>query len=286
MNRGQASFRCFLLKEKMPEFPEMDKSVSEDSYRKAFEELSALADRAEKSLDRARITLDAVAPLINLGEYSRARERIVCVGELLSLCRQNSSTLAEVQELQKLNFRREVLSAEIDAADSRIDEALREMNKLVKRYRVESKNSYLREEFDNLRSQLAFLLTNIGKFGEALPILEDIASRYAGQSAIIFYLGHCLFGLKEFVKARRYLEESINLGLPQNLQFQAHCSLGMTCYELKDYTRAKIELEAGVAGASKDYIREAHIWKWLEYTCISLGLTAEASQYAQMQKPS
>ena len=35
-----------------------------------------------------------------------------------------------------------------------------------------------------------------------------------------------------------------------------------------------------------DYIKQAHIWKWLEYTCKSLGLKEEAQRYGQLARPS
>ncbi len=91
---------------------------------------------------------------------------------------------------------------------------------------------------------------------------------------------------KDFARARQKLERAISIGLKPQLDFQAHCSLGMALYELGEYAQAKLEFEHGVRAATPRYIKEAKIWKWLEYTCISLGLKEEAGHYASLSRPS
>lgn len=58
----------------------------------------------------------------------------------------------------------------------------------------------------------------------------------------------------------------------------------MAYYELHDYARAKCELEVGAKAATPEYIKQAHIWKWLECSCRGLGLMDEANHYAMMRK--
>jgi hypothetical protein len=60
----------------------------------------------------------------------------------------------------------------------------------------------------------------------------------------------------------------------------------MAYYNLKDYAKAKQELEKGVEDADADYIKQSNIWKWLEMTCRALGLQAEAELYVRMARPS
>jgi len=36
--------------------------------------------------------------------------------------------------------------------------------------------------------------------------------------------------------------------------------------------------------APAGYMKEAGIWRWLEYTCVGLGLRAEAERYREREK--
>jgi hypothetical protein len=60
----------------------------------------------------------------------------------------------------------------------------------------------------------------------------------------------------------------------------------MVFYELGEYKSAKVELELGAQTATPRYIKDGKIWNWLEHTCISLGLKADAHRYGQLARPS
>jgi tetratricopeptide (TPR) repeat protein len=100
------------------------------------------------------------------------------------------------------------------------------------------------------------------------------------------YLGHCYFRTKRLDEAQQKLELALALEPRPRIAFQAHGTLGMVLYETGDYQRAKHALATSAKLAAPDYIKHAHIWKWLEYTCISLGLKEEARRYGQLALPS
>src|SRR6266481_9981963 len=132
----------------------------------------------------------------------------------------------------------------------------------------------------------AYFLTDLDQFEKATPILEEARSRRNDDTIFLFYLGHCYFRAKRWGEAQQKLERALALGPRPGIAFQAHGSLGMVFYETGDYQRAKEELEASAKLAAPDYIKQAHIWKWLEYTCTSLGLKEEAQRYGQLARPS
>jgi hypothetical protein len=88
------------------------------------------------------------------------------------------------------------------------------------------------------------------------------------------------------ILTRGKLERALDLAPRPRIAFQAHGTLGMVFYETGDYQRAKQELEVSARLAAPDYIKHAKIWKWLEYTCINLGLKDEARRYGQLARPS
>jgi uncharacterized protein HemY len=116
--------------------------------------------------------------------------------------------------------------------------------------------------------------------------LEEVKSRRNDDTIFLFYLGHCYFTAKRWGEAQQKLERSLALRPRPGIAFQAHGSLGKVFYETGDYQRAKEELEASAKLAAPDYIKQLHIWKWLEYTCIRLGLKEEAQRYGQLARPS
>ena len=87
-------------------------------------------------------------------------------------------------------------------------------------------------------------------------------------------------------EAQQKLERALALGPRPRIAFQAHGTLGMVLYETGEYQRAKQELVTSANLAAPDYIKTAHFWKWLEATCISLGLKEEARRYGQLARPS
>jgi predicted Zn-dependent protease len=140
--------------------------------------------------------------------------------------------------------------------------------------------------YDEVQTRRAYFLTDLDQFEKAIPILEEVKNRRSDDTNFLFYLGHCYFRAKRWGEAQHSLERALALSPRPRIAFQAHGSLGMVLYETGDYRRAKQELETSAKLAAPDYIKHAHIWKWLENTCISLGLKEEARRYGQLARPS
>jgi tetratricopeptide (TPR) repeat protein len=180
----------------------------------------------------------------------------------------------------------EIERSEILTAEGKLEQAILQCTKTLEEYEPLFKERKLLDESDELRMRRACLWADLGLFEKAKRSLEEMKSRQGDNSIFLFYLGHCCFTAKEFRRAQQLLERAISLGPPPDIAFQAHCSLGMVFYELGEYKSAKVELELGAQTATHRYIKEGKIWNWLEHTCISLGLKADAHRYGQLARPS
>jgi tetratricopeptide (TPR) repeat protein len=142
------------------------------------------------------------------------------------------------------------------------------------------------EAYDEVQSRRAFFLADIGLWRKAMPILQELEPRQNANPTFLFYLGYCYLQAKELDMAQIRLEKALSLNPPPAINFQAHCSLGMTFYDLGEFAKAKLELETGAKTATARYIKQEQIWKWLEYTCQQMGLKSEEEQYRRLARPS
>jgi len=167
-----------------------------------------------------------------------------------------------------------------------LEEAIEKLDDALAKYKADLQEPGFVELYQTIQRERAFVLTDIGSMQTALPILEEVDLADPHDRWTLFYLGTCYFYSKKYAEAQEKIEESIRLGLPPEFAGRAHCTLGAACYELKDYRRARIELEKVIETAPPRYIKQAGMWRWLEYTCICLGLKAEAEHYAKLARPS
>lgn len=146
------------------------------------------------------------------------------------------------------------------------------------------KDAYLRDFHESIQMRRAFILADLGRWKEALPLLKGIESPREYKEGVAFYLGYCYASAGEYSKAKPCLIEALNLGLPPRLEFRAHFELGIVYMAQGGFARAKIEFERTLQTADADYSKGSSICKRLEICCRQLGLQAAAEQYAQMDR--
>jgi len=193
---------------------------------------------------------------------------------------------ADDENRRRLLIWAELEDARIVAAEERLQEALGSLSRILANHQSELSKPGFAEIFQAVQRDRAFLLTDMGSFQEALPLLEEVDLADPHDRWTLFYLGYCYSCTGKFADSQPKLEEALRLGLTPDFEGRAHCALGASSYELGDYAKAKSELEKGVKMASPRYVKQAGIWKWLEYTCISLGLNDEAERYRRLARPS
>ena len=256
----------------------------EGKLAEAYDEFSKLAQDTEDQIDRAGVLIYAAKTLKILGQYESATTQLKAVRELVP----DHSFLNSVvdERLAHLEVYLDFEDADLYWQRGENTEALSRFEAALKKYTQRLHEPRFRGSYEAIQARRAFILADLDRWKEALPILEEIKSSEEFVEVIAFYLGHCYLAAHDYNAAEEKLTLALRLGLPSHLDYRAHCELGMTNYKLKDYAKAKQELEKGAEKADASYIKQSQIWKWLEVTCRSLGLKDEAQHYANLSRPS
>jgi tetratricopeptide (TPR) repeat protein len=259
--------------------------VDQRKYGEAYDEFVQLAEKTADPVEKLWPLLYAVNTLQMLGRDEAATSQLSTVRKLIEHHRPPTSSADEKFEAAEafLDF----IDANLlwlrggnrEAVLARFDGVLRKHEKAFK-----DRRAY--ELYEGLQIRRAFVLADIGRWKEAMAILENVKSPQEYKEGIAFYLGHCYLSANDYGKAADYLAQALSLGLPERLEYRAHCELGMTSYHLGEYAQAKMEFQKSAQMAGAQYVRESQIWRWLELTCRALGLRSEAEEYARMQNPS
>lgn len=259
--------------------------VDKGKYSEAHNEFIQLAENTPEPVEKAWPLIYAANTLQTLGEQEAATVQLSAARNLIEKHRPSISARDE---------KFAAVECFLDFVDANLvwlrggnqEAALNKFDAALKKHRLALKDPRPRGLHEAFQIRRAFILADLGRWKETLPILEGIKSPQEYREGIAFYLGHCYLSGDECERAKDKLTEALKLGLPNSLEYRAHCELGMTYYNLKDYAKAKQELEKGAEHADADYIKESHIWKWLEMTCRALGLQDEAEVYVCMARPS
>jgi len=265
--------------------------MQEGNYVEAVEQFFKVAAITDDFVDRAGILLNLATTLTELARFEEARTQIKAGEALLLAARRPSPDESDDLEIEALKIRFDFQEAYICRAEGKYEESLSKLDALLSNYDRVLRLPVMRSIYELIRCRRAFQLCDLGHWSKAMPILEEaktfkeevIVDLLRGE--ISFYLGSCYFANDEFENAAAELSKSLRIGLPPNLEFRAHLTLGMADHKLENYAEAKLELEKAGQTADATYIKEARLWEWLESTCRHLGLTSEAECYAQLAKP-
>jgi tetratricopeptide (TPR) repeat protein len=259
--------------------------VDQQRYVEAYDEFMLLAENTADPVEKAWALLYAVNTLQTLGREEAATSQLSAVRKLIERHRPPSSAIDEKFAAAEafLDFIDANLvwlrSGGTEAALARFDGVLYKHEKALKDRRA-------REFCEGIQIRRAFILADLGRWKEAMPLLEGIKSPQEYKEGVAFYLGHCYSSANDYGRAVDCLTQALKLGLPKPLEYKAHCELGAASYHLGEYAQARAELQMGAQMADAQYIEESQIWRWLELTCLALGLKSEAEEYAHMQNPS
>lgn len=255
-------------------------------YKEAADVFLGLAKATDDLFEKAGMLLNLTHTLKASGSLGLAKTQLNAARELLSLPPNAVLGNADDENGRRLLIWAELEDARISAVENGEEGAVKQLNGILANHQSELSKPAFAEIYQAVQRDRAFMLTDLGSFQEALPILEEVDSADPHDRWTLFYLGHCYACTGQFVESQQRLEEAIRLGLTPDFEGRAHCVLGASYYEMGDYVRAKFELEKGVKTASPKYILQSGIWKWLEFTCISLGLKAEAEHYRRLASSS
>jgi tetratricopeptide (TPR) repeat protein len=258
----------------------------EGKLREAVHEFLRIADATKDPIDKANISLYAAVTLKALGDYAAALKLLGAAGRLIVAQGSRVSSAMPDARLALLEVSLDFEVADIHRFEGRNEEALAEFSTTLEKYSQRLNEPDLRVARESIQACRGFILADLGRWKESMPILEQAQSYTEYKEGIAFYLGHCYLAAGNYAGAAERLTEALKLGLPHSLEYRAHYELGIALYELRDYAAAKRGFEHCARTADKSYLSDGAIWKWLQATCRNLGLKDEVQYYSRLSRPS
>jgi tetratricopeptide (TPR) repeat protein len=253
----------------------------------ALEEFRTLARETIDPIERAGVAIQITDTLLRANRADLAKIELGTVRATLANLGTSVQEPNSDERIGWLRIGAQIEEADISKADGRPDEALAKLESLASELSRPALNAIYRDSYEIVQLSRAYLLCDLGRWNEALPVLEEADAFEEPRALIDFYLGCCYAANREYGKARERLVRALKIGgLPPNLESCAHSILGQAYHALGDYSQARLELERGVKTAPVAYIKQAKLWNWLEATCLHLGLKDEAEHYAQLARTS
>jgi tetratricopeptide (TPR) repeat protein len=251
-------------------------------FEEASEELNHLAADTTDPVDKAGVLLNSVATYIAWGKLELAKRQLDSVQKLVFALKDQDD-----QRVRDLIINLGIAAADINAAEGDYEGASVKLGTLLEQHRPELQQPEFQGSYELIQTRRAFLLADIGRWREALPILQMADSFETQSRALIsFYLGHSYVEASESLKGKEKLLEALGIGLPHYLAYRARHALGRAYHNLEAFEQAKIEFEKCVQTADPEYIRRGKLWNWLWSCCTQLGLQKEAAHYANLTRAS
>lgn len=254
-------------------------------YKEALDIFVGIADKQEHLLEKAGMLLNIVNTLPSTCQVALAKTQLDNVRSLLSSSGACDADHPYPRYHRYLTMAADLEGARISEAEGKFKDAIDKIDRLRTEFKADLQEAQFQEFHWAIERERGFALVHVGSPEAALLILEQVDRADPHDRFTLFYLAACYSYAKRYAEARAKIEESIALGLPPDWAGRAHFHLGAACYRLQDYKQARVELETAVKTAPPDFIRHEQIWRWLQYTCIGLGLKDEAEHYAKLARP-
>jgi tetratricopeptide (TPR) repeat protein len=248
----------------------------------AFQSFSRLADDTVDQIDKAAVILHAARTLKSLERYDEASAQLGAARSIVA--EYLGPQPAADDRLSHLEIYLDYEDAHLAWLQGKSEEALDRFECALERYRNRLHEPDFTGFYELMQTQCAFTLVDLGRWREAIPILEQAQEYTEYKAGIAFYLGHCYVSAQKYAKAKSKLLEALGLGLPPHLEYRAHHALGAAYYALGGFAQAKLEFEKAVETAEPGYFKGVEIWKMLEISCRKLRLMEDAKRYAKMAK--
>jgi len=258
----------------------------EGKVDEAVAEFEGLADDTLDPLDKAGLLINAGNTLTSIRKTKLAKEKLDSVLSIIAGLGKADDAVYDRYRLASISILAAYEEANICNAEGRKEEALAKIEMLESRFSAEFRGPDHRGGYEMVRAEHGILLADLGRWKEALPILEEAESFERHRGLIKFYLGHTYIASKAYVEGVEKLKEALAMTLPPELEGRAHCDLGVAYHKLEHYTEAKVEFERYAGRIDSYYMPAAELWHWLDVTCQHLKLWGEAKRYAQLAKTS
>jgi len=164
--------------------------VDKGKYSEAHIEFIQLAENTPEPLEKAWPLIYAANTLQTLGEQEAATVQLSAARNLIERHRPSISARDE---------RFAAVECFLDFVDANLlwlrggnqEAALNRFDAALKKHRLALKDPRSRGLHEAFQIRRAFILADLGRWKEAMPILEGIKSPQEYREGIAFYLGHC-----------------------------------------------------------------------------------------------
>ena len=181
--------------------------------------------------------------------------------------------------------------ASMTAQMGKLEEGALKFKRILETNQKLLESSEHRDLYEDIQERRAFLLTGLGRYGDASPILKEALSFTTDRSdprLVHFYLGVCHEAASESSLAKEEFLRAISLGLDNQFEASARYRLAMIYFMSRAFAQAKLHLESALA--LPDGIRDAQLrrntFQGLSRTCHYLGEFQEEQKYLKLARSS
>ena len=167
-----------------------------------------------------------------------------------------------------------------------LEEGVRKFERVLESNEEELRCTDCRDLYEDIQERRAFALTSLGRYAEALPLLNEATSFTTDKSdpqLVYFYLGICYQATSQPALAKEAFLRTIGFGLNDETEADARYRLGVLYFMSRAFAQAKHHLEAALRmpeHAISPQLRK-HIYQQMARTCHYLGETQEEHRYSK-----
>jgi len=242
----------------------------------AVEELRAIASQTDDLNEKIQAFGNLVVCYRLLGSLSDARAAWQNARELAS-----STTEVQPDLDLYINF----LDACLLNEEGKIEEASKKFTRLFHDYADAFKSPENRELYEDIQHRRANTLIELGRFREALPLLEEVITFDLPPSdkiKLLCHLGDCCIDIEDYESARRHYESAQEMGMPKEWESRSRYYLGIAYAKLDLFHKAKQEFEFCESKLAGYDLPLRDLYKWLAFVSKRLGETDKVREYTRL----
>lgn len=249
----------------------LDPIAAEEGIRRVDEQLSTIADKRV----RAGLLLNKAVFLGVLKDIREAR-------------RQLQFAIEQAADDPETQLSYDFLEAALYHEEEKFEDAYSCFTTTLTKHCDLLERSDYRFVYEKVQEYRAFELVRLGKFEDAVTILEEALSfdrEEKDKQVLLANLGISHAKLNHHERARAYLQQAIHVGNLGDWEGQTHYHLALAYAHLNLLPESKRELRLCAERAREYSLPLSNVYGWLSRICRGLGERQEAEHYAQLARP-
>jgi tetratricopeptide (TPR) repeat protein len=240
----------------------------------SLQELKELVRAAIDPEEKAALVLNESRCLETLGRFREARQR--------------SDDARRISKAAAIQSRADFGEANLDWLEGKRDEALGKLTELLKTYAQLLSTPEHHDLYEETQFRRGVLLTELGRYGEGRPVLEECLSfdlEPSDKGDVLYNLGFCYMKTGDPDRAKEKFLETLEHGAQDVYLVRAHYRLGVIYSREGAHAKALHEFETCLPRSEEAQIPKQDVYAWLATTARSLGRTGDADYYEKLARP-